>query len=97
MKKFIFSAIAMMAFSESSMANINQPIIENVNVQNHDNAIELSNDRTTVIDCYNFAEVSENFHYIISGNNDTSVGYQVFADAYDDCVSRLNCPSCIPT
>lgn len=96
MKKFVFSAIALMAFSVSSMANTNQPTIGFVDLENLDVINELSNDRTTAIDCYNYAEVSENFHYIISGNPDPSIGYQVFADAYEDCTNRLNCPTCIP-
>jgi len=87
MKKFIFSAVAMMAFSLSSMAN-------NSGVELVDPLAFVESVEVLEVDCWTVAEFAEAAYTFIYPNNQSGA-YNAFSHAYTVCAATLNCPSCL--
>lgn len=81
MKKFVFSAIAVMAFSVSSMANT---------------ISEESLDEIIVVDCYQVATDVVNQINRERGPLSSMEQYNLFSIAYNLCVQSGNCHNCVP-
>jgi hypothetical protein len=82
MKKFMFSAIAMMAFSLSSMGNT----IEETQIYIEEDFV--------LVDCYaNALMSSEALGTVLNWNSRQR--YDAFAELYEGCVASGNCHNCL--
>ena len=81
MKKFVFSAVAMMAFLMGSMANT---------------IAEKTLDGIIVVDCYQVATDVVNQINSEMGGLSSMEQYRLFSIAYDLCVGNGNCHNCVP-
>lgn len=87
MKKFMFSAIAVMAFSLGSMANT-------VDVELIDSTFDAESQVIWEVDCWTVAEFAEALYTYNNPNN--SIGaYNAFSYAYSACAATGLCPSCL--
>jgi hypothetical protein len=87
MKKFMFTAIAMMAFSVGSMANtIDVELVELVAF--------VESEEVLAVDCYEVASAAETLYTILQPGNPTGA-YNAFSYAYDICAATMNCPGCL--
>ena len=88
MKKFVFSAIAVMAFSVSSMANT-------IDVELVEPLVFEDNQEVLAVDCFAVAEAAETLYSIIYPGN-AAGAYNAFSYAYDICAAiHGNCPTCL--